>query len=667
MNSLLFGIALLAAPATDTVTLEMMAKPVGEVVAEVARQTQLPITADVSTASRPVFIAVDKMPVKVFLERLAKITDCEWHARGASSVLTRGNRAQAAIVAERRERARLLPQGIAQARAELERRSLASESRVEQRVKEILRQKSEAERNGPDEYRYHLDSHATYAGVLLEFLAKVSPETLADLTPGEPVVFSSDPNALQRPFPYAPRALEQALANQDLLYKRLVSAGVRFNSPQGFATVVPPARTVPAKMLVRAEAHEGSTTLHLFILDAAGQLVGQSSSSFAHQRSAPPRMTLSGGNEMIALSAESSTFVKAFRESGGWASSRTRAYGGGKFDALAPLELRERMRRPTEYEPQRLIIADLWLGWRQHHKESLMANVSDGLFLSLLSQPGAQLRLSSLWANGQHTFTRDQTGWLVHPRSWAVADRESMDRRALQNLLDGTPDLAKAVAYAKSTTPRQSLGGLYLMLLDQPTYEVVTTRHPMLLLLGQIPGAVHQDNAEWSVMTLPKPARDQALRLLLTSNLSARMPRPGGGRTHYVEATESFRFEVDWRLGVRRRRGETLCTLVNGKPGVIVSPQELGQRTGYPRSHYQWLPPSQVAVLTCDDIDAALGAGDTVVRYPLRFLTPGGRLTPLNVDELPAEMKAAYEAGRRSVAQNQGVFGRSGGTIPPQP
>lgn len=671
MNSLLFGIALLATPATDTVTLEMMAKPVGEVVAEVARQTQLPITADVTAASRPVFIAVDQMPVKVFLERLAKITDCEWHARGERSVLTRGNRAQAAIIAEQNERARSLPGEIKRAMAELDRQSLTTERGMQQRFDGIMRQKAEADRRGSNEWTYHHNRSATFAAVLREFLARMPVQVVSALAPGDFAVFSTAPNALQLPLPYQPQSLESALAAEDAFLKRLVAAGVRFNSPQGYATVVRPVFPAVSKILIRAEAHQGSTIVNAYVIGTDGQVVGQSSTNLAHSRAGITVPRLPGFNESVPLNAESASFAKAFRDSGGWASGRTNAYAGGKFDLLAPAELREQMRRPAEFEPQRLLIGDLVSGWRRQTPHRLMASFSDGLFTHLLGQPmpKSELRVNTLIANGQHVATQDAHGWLMYPRNWAAADREALDRRALQDLLTSPPNLAKAIAYANTSTARQnSIGSLYLMLLDQPTYVVVSTRHATLRLLGLIPGAANQTSAAWSVKDLPRPARDSALRMLLNSNFSARLPWREGRQPGYVDATESFRFDVNWQLGLRRTRGETLCTMVDGRPGVVVTPHDFGFRTGLPRNNNQWLPKSPVAILSYDEVDVQLGFGNVVDRQPLRFLTPAGQLKAVEIESLPAEMQTAYAAGQKSATQsNRGSAGGRSGNIPPRP
>lgn len=669
MNSLLFGIVLLAG-SSDTVTLDMMAKPVGEVVAEVARQTQLPIRADASASSRPVFISVDKMPVKVFLERLAKITDCEWKSEGERSVLTRGNRAQAAIIAEQNERARLLPTEIKRAIAEHDRQSLTTAQGMQQRIDGILRQKTAAENRGTEEFRYQHDRQSTFASVMREFLDQVSPQVLASFVPGEPVVFSTSPNALQRALPYTPRSIEAAIAAEDALLKRLVAAGIRFNSPQGYATVVRPELPAVSKVLVRVEAYEGSTIINALVLGADGRVVGQSFANLTHPRLSvnPPRVP--GRNEPIPLGPEAAAFAKAFRDSGGWASSRTNAYAGGKFDKLAPAELREQMRRPTEVEPQRLLVGDLVAGWRRTSQEPLMASFSDGLVIYLLGKPmpKAELRVSTLWENGQHIATRDAYGWLMHPRSWAAADRESMNRRALQDLLNGPPTLPKAIAYAKTAMTRQnSLGSLYLMLLDQPTYVMISSRQATLRLLGSIPGAADQLSANWSITALPQPARESALRMILAWNLSSRVPNREGG-TSYVDPTESFRFDIDWQMSLRRSRGETLCTVVDGQPGIVVSPHDLGFRTGLPRNNNQWLPASQVAVLSYDEVNVRFGAGNVLEQQLLRFLTPVTQLNALPVEQLPAEMQTAYDAGRKSAIRSyQGSGGGGSRNIPPSP
>src|SRR5579862_9301128 len=62
----------------QTVTLTATARPVGAILAEASKGLNVELTANDAADSEIVLAWVDHMPLKGFMDRIAKVTGCEW-------------------------------------------------------------------------------------------------------------------------------------------------------------------------------------------------------------------------------------------------------------------------------------------------------------------------------------------------------------------------------------------------------------------------------------------------------------------------------------------------------------------------------------------------------------------------------------------------------------
>lgn len=650
-----------SAIAEETVTLHMMARPLGEVVAEVARQSQLPLGADRSAAGLPVFVSVKDMPVKVLLSRLQAATGTEWLEEGERVVLSKAGPLRAARAAESRQLAQRLQRRVDTYLKGANSSFDWSTGALEERVRKIIRRRDEHHKTNVTEFAFQVDSETPYHLVIKEFLERVPATAFTSIPPNSNLVFSTRPNDLQSALPYRPEAPGVARGLEQELHRRLVKAGIRFWGKEGHDVAAPPVRPPVDRLIVRVERYElTSFTFHAFLVGPVGEVIATSSYStvaYPESSSFTPSQYPSG---RVQLSPRSAEFASSFRSYTKLLPMRYRpesqgkVLGGGLFEECTSESLKQLMREPAKVDPLSFVVADVLEGLAEQTQSQLVAMVPDSL-LGRLAQSGAkgEVPLIALWQSyATVSFSKDEHGWLIRPRSFGAAADEFADRQALQNVVQA-PSLREIARYATTMGSHWASGAvdyLWFDLLQNQVQTALFHHRDHFKLLGAL-ATTTWPSSPGQVARVPLsslPASAMPIALMVLQKTAAELgngdlnQRRNPTEIAYREPTEMLGGVADRiSIEIRRDRSDLLAAVRNGTPDRVMNPFEFG-RLG-PGA------PAEVMLVDVDQIAVAFTAGGAPhgqttlmfrqLREPRNIYTPS---------TLPESVKSKVEQGRRS-------------------
>jgi hypothetical protein len=649
------------ARAEDTVTLHVMARPLGDVISEVARQTNLPLGAARSAAGLPVFISVKEMPVSVFLKRLLEATGTEWLEEGNRRVLSNTGPLRVARAQEARQTARRLEASI---RAHLDYSAKSSDwspAGIEKMAQSIIARRDAHHRREVTEFAFRAENNSPYHLVMNEFLERVPAATLAAIPPNSYLVLSTRPNELQVALPYQPEAPARARKLEEALHSRLVKAGVRFAGRSGYDEAAPPPRPPVDRLIVRVERHDlRSFSISAFLVGPAGEVIANA----RYMPSANPESYgFTIGNYpkgTVRLSPLSAEFAKSYLAYRQLTASRYRAeeqgrpLGGGMFDGCTSDSLKQFMLQPTKHDPLSFVVADVLEGLADQTESQLIAMVPDSL-LGRLAQSGGkgEVSFAALWNNfTMLSFNKDEHGWLIRPLSFALAADEFADRAGLERIVQ-TPTIRDLARYATGMGTQWSTGAvdfLWLDLLQAQAQRMLFHYRDQLRLLDAIPSQVwpvaQGDSRRLPLRSVPdhlKP-RVALVMLMYASGIGYELLQ---GRTPTAiaqqESTELLEkgFADRVFIEVKRDGAALLALLKDGLPDRVLTPFTYGKLG--PGA------PSEVLIVDADQLTMGFTAGrglhGQAILYMQRLREPRNVYTAPN---LPEPLRTQVEQGRKA-------------------
>ncbi|MCC7433177.1 MAG: hypothetical protein IT363_00720 [Methanoregulaceae archaeon] len=711
------GVTALAA---DTVTLSVSARPVGEVLAEVSRQTGIKLEAGNSVRGIPLFIEVKDMPTKVFLERLLKITDAEWDRREDTLILTRGNnRVRQAIDAEIRDRTPRVAEAIKKYLEQNKQREDWSDSAVQERIKRDLEMREQLRRqigDGASMISTMSTSSASPGTLILhEALRRIPASAFASVMPGKRLVYSTAPNPLQKALPYnAAPSIEQFIAIQNRVAAAMEAAGGN-PADRRVSTDLANRGAVQriAELIVsiqRMTDGEGFSVT-AFLVDPQGDIVAQPMAWIAPVAvgagSAP-----SGADQSVTLGTDSQALIALMRagqaqtmQMGGAEVRMVFSAGAGATTSISsnssrlpvPPGLAEKLSQPTKTDPLSWVVGELLTGLAEKTGKGLMATVPDSALGQLALASGSNsLNTKILWtqANLGLQIGGDDHGWLIHPRLFAVADRQRVDRAELERLIESSHGLDDTARYATAMSGAWGLSSLdrhWIKALAYPAFRQLDDgqRRPYLKLFGHMPANSRRPrngSMRLAVNQLPPAARAVAEDILLGATgpmiigegmMTVAMEMGGGGNRPRVpaimsrESTEAFPNGIDGRaqLEIGIEHEEVLYAVDSQGLGDFVSPRDLGFRLGVPPGTPGFSTPSYREFLIADSqrIRMQLNAGP-IPRGPV-YLDDWSLRKPqtkYTLDTLPARTKEQIERGKEA-AKNIRIGSFTGAPPPNRP
>lgn len=722
-NILAMGVVAASARAADSVTLSMYARPLSEVLAKVEQATGLDLDASVSLRGQPVFIDVKNMPAKVFFERLKKITDAEWEKRGDTLVLTRSaHREKLALDAEARDRAPRVAEGIRKFLEANKGREDWSDTALQERVKRDVqtRQELAAQLGGRGlgqimTMSTNGDSPAT--SVLYEALRRVPATTFASVQPGKKLVLSSSPNRLQQALPYNPaKTIEQFLVIQNKIAAAVEAAGGNSRDAR-ITTDLSNGRPVQrvAEMILAITRQPGGEGLSVvaYLVAPNGDIVAQPRAWIMPEQASAGVAPI-GTDQTVTLSKESVTLLQLLKVPAPMSGNMMQATRisfmstSGSMMVMGsddsrrvtpPAELAAKLSKPTEFDPLSFVVGEMLSGLAAKTGKQLMATVPDSILGSIASQVnGSEVNMKALWSRQSLGLTTasDENGWLIHPRLFAEADRQRVNRAALEKLINSPQSLGDTARYA--TVMSDGWGGLsldylWLKLMAFASHKLLDDgqKRPFVKVYGHLPENSRQPalgrTASLTVNQMEPESRRIVEDLILQGGaimfgdgvmMVSAMGGPQRDRTPEIisaEATEAFPNGIDGRarLDINVRAEEAIYAVDQQGAGEFLFANNLGFRLGVPPGTPGFgSPPSykeyQIADARLTNMQIFIGptARNQATLEDWSLRKPAAKYS---LETLPANLKEQIEAGRK-MASNMNLSGFRGGpppTRPPQP
>jgi hypothetical protein len=551
--------------------------------------------------------------------------------------------------------------------------------------------------------------------VLHEALRRIPAAAFASVLPGKRLVYSTAPNPLQKALPYnAAPAIMQFIAIQNRVAAAMEAAGSN-PADRRVSTDLANRGAVQriAELIVtiqRMTDGEGFSVT-AFLVDPQGDIVAQPMAWIAPVAvgagSAP-----SGADQSVTLGTDSQALIALMRagqaqtmQMGGAEVRMVFSAGAGATTSISsnssrlpvPPGLAEKLSQPTKTDPLSWVVGELLTGLAEKTGKGLMATVPDSALGQLALASGSNsLNTKILWtqANLGLQIGGDDHGWLIHPRLFAVADRQRVDRAELERLIESSHGLDDTARYATAMSGAWGLSSLdrhWIKALAYPAFRQLDDgqRRPYLKLFGHMPANSRRPrngSMRLAVNQLPPAARAVAEDILLGATgpmiigegmMTVAMEMGGGGNRPRVpaimsrESTEAFPNGIDGRaqLEIGIEHEEVLYAVDSQGLGDFVSPRDLGFRLGVPPGTPGFSTPSYREFLIADSqrIRLQLNAGP-LPRGPV-YLDDWSLRKPetkYTLDTLPARTKEQIERGKEA-AKNIRIGSFTGAPPPNRP
>lgn len=421
-------LACLALTVPQTATLVSRGETVEALLKEASTQYGTTLEAAPQTKNEIVIVSIHGATVNEFKQRLAAAIGAEWTTEANLARLVRPRALERAQEQEERK-ARILAakDGIADLKEQI-----AKQGPFDANAAQAL-----ATKVGGlfTKYKGHLsDGQGLNAVIAMEpqspagrlaisAVAALSSEQIADVGPGERIVYSTQPTAMQRRFPGdISKSIQRYVAEQNLYVKALEKAATGKGWEDSWSPLL--SRSVPdmpsALVLATARSpYNSSLTVDAMLVGADGQYVGHVRSLLNIDRPRSPEGRLKEGS--IALSPRSQRFFDALQQ----------LTKGKTF--VEDKTLLEEMEYPEKNDPLSYVAADGLMGLAD--KENLIACVTDDgfaepTFTAMDSDGKLNLGRFSDWLNGKCIVTHEN-GWIVATPRAPISVRESRADRAV--------------------------------------------------------------------------------------------------------------------------------------------------------------------------------------------------------------------------------------------
>ncbi len=412
------GAVLLASlAAAQSVSLNAKAEPLGEVLAELSKQSGKSLTCAGFLRNEPIILRFADQPIDEVMNRIASVTGCRWTASGNGMMLERDPAAENAdrekVNAKRVARARQViaewlntnpakPWSLDAAKKEIE----ADVQQMNQILEQVRKNNPTFGTDGSNLSIQIMGGEISTPAsrALHAMIEKLPPEILTSVEPMQRVVYSTNRTQRQAAMPLAvesPQVLRQFIADYNLLVKAradVIQPGPNIKYMSELSRAVTPVQW-PVKGLLIVTRPSGSTgdnvMVELKIADSSGRIIGSSSTSFSLTPEADSG-EISDAGKVIELSPTSEQIIKMLTQYKVMDPSQQsiQMAGRGSFRVTlnrpgegAPPALSQEMlailSQPVNHEPLSFHVAECLMQLAEEEDASLAALPNDDIYLPL--------------------------------------------------------------------------------------------------------------------------------------------------------------------------------------------------------------------------------------------------------------------------------------------
>lgn len=425
------------------VTISSRGEPLSEIVRQASEQSGIKASAG-PLGDLPVIIKVSNMTGKSFLENVAKAVGGVWHkdSEGDGVVLARDTSLSAEALARNKTTrvARLAESMKQQAKSmdsQLQELTAAGVQKQIDRVNEQI--KKIEERPGGNERGVSFNIYSLHNIFLREALLKVPAKDLANLGPGERLVYSTSPNPRQRKLPYNPSGVREFFD----VRSRIQAAAKKFPvSPyyRIYTGIQHENVTEASKLIIRFTNHDkrGSyLSIESFLVGPEGQILSQGSTGVGGGYYSDGGTPLPKGK--VTIRPESLALSRLLAQGNRYGESQEYdvAYPSTTFrfnkqdEKVVPYLL-----DPVAHEPVSFAPADALFSMAETLKKPLIAYLPDPAIFHIANRlQSAVVTFENLFVGGGYSgFAVENTDNLLMVRTDG-SDNYFTDRRAFKEFL----------------------------------------------------------------------------------------------------------------------------------------------------------------------------------------------------------------------------------------
>ncbi|MDI9639924.1 hypothetical protein QM565_29905 [Geitlerinema splendidum] len=489
----------IATQSADSVSITLPVVPARVAIKQLAEKTKLPLRIAEPMASQPTLLQVQDAETEVLLAHIASVLDGEWSEANGVITLVRTPAKNSELAS--RQTQELADRIVAARNKYLAAyvRKTKTDAELDKLIQaEVQRREDIATRLGdklPEGGRVIVRSfgeneYSATESILHEFLEKVNPLSMANLLPGDRVVYCTTPNRMQVRLPVNLSAsINSFIAEHNRLVDRASrrphqSSGIEF---QGGIDLN--ARRIQAvgKVLVTVNrlAEPDAYTIKATVLDPNGNVLGDAQQTLALE--VPPADAIPVVGQ-VSWSPLSQSLLEIFT----WRRSNTPKGGrqskvmnmNGEIvtltsDMFRPAEninpqLRAVLLDPESYDPLSFFVQDALLAAGKSRSANIVAVIPDTAFFSManaMSPGGTNLSECLTNLSGSCEFNESGEFLLVKPREPLAAEMKRVDRKSLRELLQVTDSrgylsLEPKLKYLSGTSQKPSSNGLDMVYLS---------------------------------------------------------------------------------------------------------------------------------------------------------------------------------------------------------
>gem|GEM_PF-6598847 len=410
-------------------TLVSRGEEVRSLLKEASQQSGIAMEAAPQTASEIVMVNIKDVSPDEFRTKLASVVGAEWKSeKGVWRLIRSKELEDRQILAERSTRVREIAEGM-----QILKDKRAATPPFDDAVAEKLAKKLAALY---EKYKGHLsDAGGLNEMIPLEaempagrlgaaILAKLSPGQIADVGPGDRIVFSTAPTLVQRQLPGDVTAEVNAyvaeLAIFDKAIKAQKMAGEGFSQRFGLAQAVSAEDGSSLLMALARSPYNNSLTIDVHVADKQGNYVANSRSLLDVPHKEEPGAQLGDGK--VALSAHADRFYKALQA----------LQKGETF--VKDKALIDEMKYPEKNDPLSYVAADGIFDLAK--TRNMIACISDDAFaepaFTAIEKDGTlNLKSFSKWVTDHSVVDASDQWFVVKPKAPIAVRTQRADRGAL--------------------------------------------------------------------------------------------------------------------------------------------------------------------------------------------------------------------------------------------
>lgn len=534
-----------------TVTRRTPATGIEKLVAGIAQETGVPLRVAAGMRGDIVVVAVDKLPARDLLARIAEAAGGRWQLQEGVPILLRDDAVTKAD--EGRERALRID------RLQRELRRIAPPTGVDAaktvaEARDLAQQLNRPAGNPQGWERFEKLVQLTPGNRLaVKLLQSIGPAVLADIVPGQRVVFATNPTPMQRPLGSSGDAALRAYAKESMAWKTALASipEDQVGSLGALADMSQADAGPPARALLVVSCQEGSAIsmrqlgVLLIVVDRNGNRNGRGSVFLdpAAVDDEPP----AGATDTTPIELSASALRLQ-----GWLRNMLTGDEEAPFEASA--EMRAFFAEPDKNELLAGLVSEGLLTLASSSGRPLVAVVPDQAITATLDAPP---RPTLGWFRTQMepllAFRDDgANGWLVRPTMPVSARRDRVDRAKLTSYLRRfvakTPTLEDAGEFALQFGANYD--GVHFLCLTgigvtQPMFqEWNALRLFGLLSPAQRQGLIASGRLEFRAMTAPQRAVASAMVFGAEGHIEPEGDENFDGETFYLglasEPTEAL-------------------------------------------------------------------------------------------------------------------------------